>query len=100
MLSRTYTSLVNLLSGQSLRYYNGCAVYRRADVMRWHSRSAGFGFQADLVTRLLMQGATYVEVPVVGKDRTGGKSTALRLKNWFCVANTLFAIFMQRLRGS
>jgi glycosyltransferase involved in cell wall biosynthesis len=98
-LSRTYTRLVNLLSGQSLRYYNGCAVYRRADVMRWHSRSSGFGFQADLVTRLLMQGATYVEMPIVGKERAGGTSTALKIKNWFSVGRTLFSIFLQRVFG-
>ena len=99
VLSRTYTRLVNLLSGQSLRYYNGCAVYRRADVMRWHSRSSGFGFQADLITRLLIQGATYVEVPILGKDRAAGNSTALKIKNWFSVGSTLFSIFWQRLRG-
>jgi glycosyltransferase involved in cell wall biosynthesis len=98
MLSRTYTRLVNLLSGHSLRYYNGCAVYRRADVMRWHSRSSGFGFQAELVTRLLQQGATYVEVAIVGKERAGGTSTALKIKNWFSVGCTLISILFQRLR--
>jgi glycosyltransferase involved in cell wall biosynthesis len=98
-LSRTYTGLVNLLSGQSLHYYNGCAVYRTADVMRWHSRSSGFGFQADLVTRLLMQGATYVEVPIIGKERAGGTSTALKIRNWLSVGRTLFSILLQRLRG-
>jgi glycosyltransferase involved in cell wall biosynthesis len=98
-LSRSYTRLVNLLSGQSLHYYNGCAIYRRADVMRWHSRSSGFGFQADLVTRLLMQGATFVEIPIVGRERSGGKSTALTIKNWFSVGRTLISIFTQRLFG-
>ncbi len=99
MLSSTYTRIVNLLSGQSLRYYNGCAVYRRADVMRWHARTSGFGFQAELITRLLIEGVSYVQVPIVGKERPDGKSTALRLRNWLSVGRTLFSIFMQRLWG-
>jgi glycosyltransferase involved in cell wall biosynthesis len=91
-LSRAYTRLVNLLSGHALNYYNGCGVYRRADVMRWHSRSTGFGFQAELLVRLLDEGATYVQVPVVGRERQGGSSSALKLRNWLSVARTLLAI--------
>lgn len=95
-LSRTYTRLVNFLSGYSLGYYNGCGVYRRADVMRWHSRGSGFGFQAELVIRLLDHGATYVQVPIVGQDRQSGSSSALKLRNWISVGRTLLAIACRR----
>jgi glycosyltransferase involved in cell wall biosynthesis len=95
-LSRTYTALVNFLSGHSLSYYNGCGVYRRADVMRWHSRTSGFGFQAELVVRLLDEGAAYLEVPVVGREREGGKSSAMKLRNWISVGRTLLAITFRR----
>src|SRR5262249_14608524 len=52
-LSRFYTSLINALSGYSIRYYNGQATHIRYNVMRWGPYSFGFGFQAELITRLL-----------------------------------------------
>jgi glycosyltransferase involved in cell wall biosynthesis len=98
LLSGTYTRLVNLLSGYSLAYYNGCGVFRRADVMRWHSRRSGFGFQAELVVRLLDKGATYVEVPVVARERQAGSASALKLRNWLSVGRTLLEIAFRRRR--
>lgn len=95
-LSRNYTRLVNLLSGYRLSYYNGCGVYRRSDVMRWHSRTSGFGFQAELLVRLLDEGATYVQVPITGMERQGGSSNALKLRNWVSVFQTLVAIAFRR----
>jgi glycosyltransferase involved in cell wall biosynthesis len=94
-LSRTYTALINALSGYSLRYYNGCGVYRRVDVMRWHSRTAGFGFQAELLIALLDKAATYVQVPIVGRDRQSGSSSALGLRNWLAVSRTLLGILFR-----
>ena len=97
MISRTYTRLVNLLSGCRIRYYNGLAVLPRYDVMRWHPNSPGFGFQADLVTRLLYIGATCREIPVIPKERTDGKSSALKFKNLCSVAHSLLEIFIRRV---
>lgn len=98
VLSRAFTNLVNLLSGHRIRYYNGCAIYHRSDVMRWHARTSGFGFQAELVTTLLNEGATFLQVPIVGMERQGGSSSALKLKNWVSISNTLCRIFVWRLR--
>jgi len=98
VLSRTYTALVNLLSGYSLKYYNGCGAYRRADVMRWHSRSSGFGFQAELLVRLFDEGAAYIEVPIVGQERQAGSASALKVRNWLSVGGTLLAIGCRRRR--
>jgi glycosyltransferase involved in cell wall biosynthesis len=92
LLSRTYTRLINLLSGYSLGYYNGCGAFRRVDVMRWHSRTSGFGFQAELVICLLDQGASYCQVPIIARDRQSGTSTAMKLRNWLAVSRTLLSI--------
>lgn len=96
-ISSTYTFLVNLLSGYSLHYYNGLAIYKRYDVLRWHSYAHGFGFQADMVTRLLDQGTSYIQIPVTLHDRVHGTSTALTLKNLLSVAHTLLDITVRRL---
>jgi len=81
VLSRTFTHMVNAISGYRINYYNGCTVHRRYDVMRWHSDSQGFDFQADFITKLLDKGRTFLEVSTVCGEREFGESKALTLKN-------------------
>jgi glycosyltransferase involved in cell wall biosynthesis len=97
-LSWTYTRLVNVLSGHHIHYYNGLPLYRREQVLRWHSRTRGFGFQADLVTRLLDQGASHLEVLVEARERSHGRSTALTFHNFLAVGRTLLGIGLRRIR--
>lgn len=99
-LSNTYTKLVNTLSGYQIRYYNGCAVHLRYNVMRWGPYSFGFGFQAELITRLLDEGATFLEVPVTANhvDKSGSKNSAINFGNFLSVTHTLLEIFIRRLR--
>lgn len=96
-ISRTFTFLVNMISGYRIKYYNGLAVHRRYNVMRWHTNYRGFGFQADMITRLLDEGKSYVEVPVVAHERIAGKSTALTMKNLLSVAHFLFDLTIRRI---
>lgn len=95
VLSVVYTFLVNLLSGNSIRYYNGFAAYRRWLVMRYAVESSGFGFQADLITRLLGEGATYREIELPATAQPGSK--AFTLRNIISVGYSLFRIFARRL---
>ncbi len=97
-LSKTFTFLVNLISGYNIRYYNGMAVHLRYNVLRWHPSSYGFGFQADILTRLLDEGASFVQVQSFGTDRKGGDSTALTIRNILSVGHTLLELSIRRLR--
>lgn len=63
IISSLYTKIINFINGYSLKYYNGMAVYKRSDVMRWHSHSHGFGYQAELLTFLISKGRSYIEIP-------------------------------------
>jgi glycosyltransferase involved in cell wall biosynthesis len=98
-LSRFYTKLVNILSGHNITYYNGCALHLRYNVMRWGPYSFGFGFQAELITRLLDEGANYIEIPV--KTRHVEKSvrnSAINIGNFLSVGHTLLEVLIRRLR--
>jgi len=95
LLSRAYTALVNLVSGNAVPYYNGLAIHLRHNIMRWHPNTRGFGFQADIICMLLDQGASYVEVDVEAVNRT--ESGALTLKNILSVAHTLIDVLIRRL---
>jgi len=97
LLSKTYTALVNAISGYRLHYYNGLLVTRTEYVRRWHSNSHGFGFQADLLTRLLSRNLSYIEVPVYGNERATGESKALTLRNLASVAHSLQNIAIRRI---
>jgi glycosyltransferase involved in cell wall biosynthesis len=96
-LSKTFTLLVNLISGRWLRYYNGLAVHRRDNIIRCTARMEGFGFQADIITRLLDEGASYVQVPVTAQERTKGRSKVLTAKNFLAVSRTLLELMGRRL---
>ena len=97
-ISKLFTLLVNLITGYKLRYYNGSAVQLRYNVMRWHPSSYGFGFQADILSRLLDEGATYMQVKSFGNDRKGGASTALNTRNILSVGHTLLELAIRRIR--
>jgi len=94
-LSNTYTSLVNLVSGNKVGYYNGLAVHRRYSIMRWHTNTRGFGFQADIVCMLLEHGASYLEVSVPAINRAA--SRALTWRNMLSVGHTLLDIMIRRV---
>jgi len=97
ILSKIYSNLINLISVYQLHYYNGLAVHLRYNVMRWHSNTRGFGFQADIICLLLEQGFTFKEVPVFAAEQRGKKSTALTFKNILSISHTLFDIGIRRL---
>lgn len=79
-LSRSYTRLVNFVSGYDLPHYHGTPLFRRVDVVRWHSYRT-VGFYADMITRMLDEGVSYVVVPTACYEREKGKSRALRPRN-------------------
>lgn len=98
-LSRGYTVLVNLFSGYNIAYYNGCAIHLRYNVMRWGPYSFGFGFQAELITRLLDEGASYLQIPVPNVHRQKEKgNSAINIKNFLSVGHTLLEILIRRVR--
>lgn len=97
LISRAYTALVNLITGNHLHYYNGLAVHLRYNVMRWHSNTRGFGFQADILGLLLDAGFTYKEVPVITVEKREGKSNAITFRNLLSVAHTISEIAIRRV---
>jgi len=99
LLSRTFAALVRLLSGHKPRFYNGGNCFRRSYVLRYHTEGTGFGFQAELLTRVLDQGASFVEVDAMSYERKAGRSKALQWRNWVSVAWSLTKIFARRMRS-
>jgi hypothetical protein len=64
--------------------------------VRFHVECTGFGYQAEFLTRLISQGATFKEIPLVAYHREG--STAINVKNFLSVTHSLLTIALRRLR--
>jgi hypothetical protein len=96
LLSRTFTFLVSLLSGHHLRYYNGPVLHKTENVRMCFSETSGFGYQAELLCRLLDEGISVVQVQMV-TNADQGASKAFKIGNFLSVSNTLFHIFLRRL---
>jgi dolichol-phosphate mannosyltransferase len=91
ILSRTYSTLLNLLFGLKLHYYNGLPVHRLDLLRKLDITSTGFGFQGEILIKLLKNGHSFVEVGVKGAEENQ-RSSALRLKNIISVARTLASL--------
>lgn len=97
LISKTYTFIINTITGNKIRYYNGLAVHLRHNVMRWHTNTRGFGFQAEILCLLIDLGFTYKEIPVRALEQRSKKSNALTLPNLLSVAHTIIEIANRRI---
>lgn len=79
-LSRAYTFLLNKLFNQNIYYYNGLPVHRTELLKNLNIVSTGFGFQGEVITKLIKSGCTYTHVCVKGAEKTN-RSNALSFKN-------------------
>lgn len=93
IISKTYVLLMNLLFGYKLIYYNGLPVYRTVLAKSINITSSGFGFQAEIIVKMLKSGCNYIQVEVYGAEETG-RSHAFKLKNVFSVANTFLQLIL------
>lgn len=98
VISRTFTFIVNTLSGNRIGYYNGAVVHLRENVIRWHPGTRGFAYEAELITRLIDRGASYIQVEVPSEERQHGVSKAFRFRNFLSVSASLMKIGGRRLR--
>jgi len=89
LISKTFTSLVNLISRRRLRYYNGLQIHRANVLKSLTIESSGFGFQAEVLVKALRQTRTFIEVGMDLIEREHGESKAFRLKNAVDVARTI-----------
>ena len=96
-LSISFTFLVNLLSGNKIKYYNGPVLHKTKNVKTFRSETIGFAYQAELICYLLNENTTYIETQVENSDREKGVSKAFTIKNILSVGNALFHILLRRI---
>ena len=87
--SRTYTNLLNVLFGQKIKYYNGLPVHRVDLLRQLRINSSGFGFQGEILTKLLRSGCTMTEVGVLGAENDQELQRGEFLKGLINIAKVL-----------
>ncbi len=94
-LSKTFTIILNLLFGNKIKYYNGPVVHKREVVTKVPMTTDGFAFQVEILTRLLKEGHSYVEVGMKIRKREYGRSKAFSFRNIFSVLKTIARLFWE-----
>lgn len=97
-LSILFASIIRILSGHNLRYFNadGC-LQRTENVRRYKLATSGFGYLAELICVILNNGAIFREIPIKYFVRKSPLSSALRIKNIISVLKTLGRILRRRI---
>ncbi len=97
-LSDAYGTLVRLMSGSRIRYFNGSSIYLREQFLARSDIPHGFGYSAEMLIALTGEGASFLEVAVRYNDRSSGKSTALGWSNFFEIAGMFLRLLRHRIR--
>tara|TARA_B100000989_G_C19512904_1_gene460062 strand:- start:1045 stop:1782 length:738 start_codon:yes stop_codon:yes gene_type:complete len=98
VISKLFTFLVNAITGNKIPYYNGPVIHKTFNVMRYHADTCGYAYQAELITRTLVENKTYITVQIENNDRLEGSSSAFRIRNILSVIHSLLQITLKRLR--
>jgi glycosyltransferase involved in cell wall biosynthesis len=97
-LSLLFTQIVNIFSGNRIKYYNGPVVHLTENLKYSRTETFGYGYQAEIICDLLLNGKSYSHIEISNSDRQWGTSKAFALSNFISVANSLIHILMRRIR--
>ena len=97
ILSRMFVILINVITFNNLKYYNGPAIHLLENVKLYGTGAFGFGFQAELISVLMTFKKTYIEVKVVNTIREWGTTKAFTLHNLLSVGRTLIVILLNQI---
>jgi glycosyltransferase involved in cell wall biosynthesis len=91
--SKAFTTLVNMLFGLRVSYYNGTVIHQTALIAQVPIRTNSFAYQAEALVKMLRAGCSYIEIPYSSQRYDGLFSNAMKPKNLFAVARALFVLF-------
>src|SRR5437762_491116 len=79
LVSRSYTTILNLLFRRMMRYYNGLTIYPTEFLAQGPLETHGFGFQAEALLKAVASGYSFVEIalPVDAKNLPMSRSITL-----------------------
>jgi glycosyltransferase involved in cell wall biosynthesis len=95
IISKTFTAIMNVITGLHLRYYNGPCIHNAGIIKSIPMTTWGYAYMASILARLIRSGHSYLEVGMYLKQRGYGGSKAFKLKNIARVGKTLLDLFWE-----
>lgn len=95
IVSRLYITVLNLIFGLDMKYYNGPFIYKRTVVQKIPVTTSGFAFLAANLIRMLKMGHSFIEVGILLGERKHGTSKAITVSNSIIVAKTILLLFLE-----
>lgn len=95
IISRTGMTLINLLFGLKIRYYNGPVLHKSDIIKSVPLTTNSFAYQIEALVRLLKAGYSYVEVGMNIRIREYGTTKIFRIKNLVSVMTTVMKLFWE-----
>lgn len=95
ILSMTYTAFFNIVFGLRLQYFNGPCFFKRQLLKDVTMSTNGPAYMAEILVQLVKNGVPYVEVPMYIKPRDYGKTSVLKWKNVYLIAETVIRLFFR-----
>ena len=89
LVSRTFTTLLNLLFARRLHYYNDSVLHRTEMLRQFKLHTDSYAFTAECLIKALDSGCSFVEVPIRNLYPPGIKTSAFRARNFVGVAKFL-----------
>jgi glycosyltransferase involved in cell wall biosynthesis len=77
VLSKSYTFLLNLITGFKLKYYNGAPIYDLSKLKNIVVLNTSMSYSAETLIRFLKLNPTYQEVGLLGVHRSDSKSMSI-----------------------
>tara|TARA_B100001971_G_C18076530_1_gene475978 strand:- start:170 stop:883 length:714 start_codon:yes stop_codon:yes gene_type:complete len=97
IVSKAFVFIINLITLNNLKYYNGANIYLLEDIKLCKNRGSGFGYQAELVAFLIRQRKTYIEIEIDTTLRSSGTSQSLNPRNIPSVIGSIISIFLNQI---
>ncbi len=95
-LSYAFTLIVNIVSGNRIRYYNGSSLIKTSLIKELSIKNNSYSIDAEILVQLLRRGCSYKEIPVVDIFEKDRSTRAASLKNVLGVTAFLYRILCLR----
>jgi glycosyltransferase involved in cell wall biosynthesis len=92
----TMTSIINVRYGLHMKYYSGFVLYKTAQLkeLDLESITSSSAYQAEIITKLLRRGKSYVQVPYEAMKTKG--SSIIKPKNILRVGGSILKMVMNK----
>tara|TARA_Y100000310_G_C20463368_1_gene706411 strand:- start:56 stop:796 length:741 start_codon:yes stop_codon:yes gene_type:complete len=93
IISELFVLFMNLMMGLNIKYYTGVVLYRSDLIRKIDVKSHGATYQAEILTKLLRSGSSFMEIGIKQTGNGSGSSNFFNLTNVFGTTKTILSLF-------